>query len=257
VTPTSLISNTDADTQTEETPCVAAVSLKILPFWPADPQLWFCQVEAQLSTRGINQQRTMFDHIVGSISPEVTTKVRDLLLSPPTVNPYTSLKEQLIKRMAASEQHRIQQLLSLEDLGDRKPTQLLCRMQQLLGDTPGYTNSSFLRELFLQRLPANVRMVLASASDTVPLTELAQLADRIVEVAAPSVSAVKVSPTANEMEKLRQDVAELKQLLTSHRGGRHRPPSPAPCQASGDNMYWYHDKFGSKAQKCRPPCSYS
>ena len=100
-------------------------------------------------------------------------------------------------------------------------------MQQLLGDTPGLTDSSFLRELFLQRLPANVRMVLASASNTVPLTELAQLADRIVEVATPSVSAVKVSPITNGAEKLCQDVAELKQLLTSQHGSRHRSPSPS------------------------------
>jgi len=55
-------------------------------------------------------------------------------------------------------------------------------------------------------------MVLASTSDTVPLMELAQLADRIVEVDTPSVSAVKVSPTTNELEKLHQDVAALKQL---------------------------------------------
>ncbi|XP_065892442.1 uncharacterized protein [Dysidea avara] len=186
--------------------------------------------------RGINQQRTMFDYIVESLSPKVATEVLDLLLNLPMINPLTVLKEQLIKRTAASEQCWMQQLLSLEDLGDCKPTQVLRRMQQLLGDTPGLIDSSFLRELFLQYLPANVRMVLANASDTVPLNELAQLADRIVEVATPSVSAVKVSPNINELEKLHQDVAELKQLLTSQHGGRYCSPSPAPRQSSGDNI---------------------
>jgi len=88
----------------------------------------------------------MFDYIVESLSPEVATEVWDLLTSPPTVNPYTTLKEQLIKCLAVSEQCRMQQLQSLEDLGDCKPTQLLCRMQQLLRDTPGRTNISFLHE---------------------------------------------------------------------------------------------------------------
>ena len=100
-----------------------------------------------------------------------------------------------MKRTAASEQLRLQQLLSTEELGDRKPTQLLRRMQQLLsGTTPGLPDGAFVRELFLQRLPSNVRMVLASARPDTSIDELAQMADKIVEVATPSVSAVTTTP---------------------------------------------------------------
>jgi len=53
----SLVLNTDAYTQMEETPHVAAVSQKILPFWPADPQLWFCQVEAHVES--INSEQCL------------------------------------------------------------------------------------------------------------------------------------------------------------------------------------------------------
>ena len=55
---------------------------------------------------------------------------------------------QFLQCTAASEQRRLQQLFNSEELGDRKPMQLLRRMQQLLGDTPGITDGSFIRELF-------------------------------------------------------------------------------------------------------------
>ena len=156
--------------RTEETRGVAVINLKLPPFWPSDPEVWF----AQFATRGITAQK-----IVASLSPEYATEVRDLILHPPATRPYDSLRDQLVKRTAASDQRRLQQLLHSEELGDRKPSQLLRRMQQLLGDSAAATDSAFVRSLFLQRLPANVRMVLASAADSISLEDLAQLADHL------------------------------------------------------------------------------
>ena len=146
----------------EETdqPRLAAVSVKLPPFWPSDSQLWFAQVQAQFAIRGITSQKTMFDYVIASLAPEFAAEIRDLILTPPAETPYDVLKETLIKRTAASDQGRLQQLFSAEELGDRKPTQLLRRLQQLAGDTPG-ADGAFLRELFLQCLPINIRMVLA------------------------------------------------------------------------------------------------
>ena len=209
---------------------VSALQIKLPPFWPADPQVWFAQVEAQFTTRGITTQKTRFDYVVASLAPEFATEVRDLVLHPPEANPYDTLKEQLIIRTAASEQGRLQQLFNAEELGDRKPSQLLRRMQQLLGEKANSTDAAFMRELFLQRLPSNVRMVLASTPDTGNITELAQLADKAMEVATPSVSGIT---TTTELDQLRQEVAELKTMLRSlqtvnKKSQRGRSPSPAP-----------------------------
>ena len=82
---------------------IAAVNLKLPPFWPADPDLWFAQVEAQFATRGITQQKTRFDYIIASLAPEFTTEVRDLILHPPASHPYDALREQLVQHTAVSE----------------------------------------------------------------------------------------------------------------------------------------------------------
>ena len=120
----------------QEQGVVSAVALKIPPFWPADPAVWFAQVEAQFSIKDVVQQRTRFDHIVAALAPDVITEVRDVILHPPAERPYDRLKEALIQRTKASEQRCLQQLLTAEEMGDRKPSQLLRHMQHLLGDWP-------------------------------------------------------------------------------------------------------------------------
>ena len=151
-------SSSDAESIPQPSPpLTAAVSIKLPPYWSNDPALWFSQVEAQFTTRGITSETTKYAHVVGSLQPEVAQEVRDLLINPPAENPYIRLKSELVKRTSASEQQRLHQLLNAEQLGDRKPTQLLRRMQQLLGERQ--LEPSIMTQLFLQRLPTNAQAV--------------------------------------------------------------------------------------------------
>ena len=259
----SLPDGTDPDPATAPDPAiVSAVSVKLPPFWPADSLVWFAQVEAQFKTKNITAQATRYDYVVASLSPEIATEVRDLILHPSADAPYDNLKEQLVKRTAASEQRRLQQLFSMEELGDRKPTQLLRRFHQLLGDKAGAIDPSFLRELFLQRLPANVRMILASTTEGTSLDDLAALADKVMEVSVPTVSAVTTSQLSAEMEQLRSEITDLKELVKSlslnsqQRPLKRRSASPAPPQRKPD-LCWYHQRFADAANKCNPPCSWT
>lgn len=261
----------------------AAVNIKLPPFWPADPAIWFAQVEATFATKRLSSQKSKFDHVVASLTPEVAAEIRDLILRPPDTEPYNVLKDTLIKRTAASEQRRLQQLFQSEELGDRKPTQLLRRMQQLLGDKAGL-DGTFLKELFLQRLPSNVRMVLAASPSDTPIDSLAELADRVVEVAGRPIASVnhpvpqatplncpdQVSPvsteqsghpTAADFERVLSELAKLQasvKALTraSSTSPRRRRRQSLDRESSPEQLCWYHRKFGEQARKCNPPCSY-
>ena len=83
---------------------VHAISLKLPPYLPNDPIVWFAQVEAQFLTRNITSQSTQFAYVIASLPPEIAQEIRDILILPPTENPYDVLKATLIGRTSASEQ---------------------------------------------------------------------------------------------------------------------------------------------------------
>ena len=249
-------------------PQVAAVQIKLPPFWPKDPELWFAQIESQFATRRITTSRTKFDHVVSSLSPEFATEVRDLLLHPPEETPYEVLKAELTKRTSASEQRRIQELLSAEELGDRTPSQVLRRIQQLLGNMAGTVDPTLLRELFLQRLPSNVRMVITPSAGALNLDQLAQLADRIVEASpTPTIAATnttaQLTDQVSELTRRLEDLStQMSKAVSSFRRPRSRSPGPRRRRRShtpvaDDNLCWYHRRFGDDAKKCQPPCQKS
>ena len=115
----------------------------------------------------------------------------------------------------------------------------------------------------MQRLPTNVRMVLASTSDTVSVEELAQLADKITDVASgvsPSLSAMSVPAPLSDIEQLRAEVSRLKELVTSlssrSRLLRRRSPTPPPPRSHSPvdtPLCWYHQRFGDAAHNCKSP----
>lgn len=244
---------------TEQTPTLHAVSVKLPPFWPEDPALWFRQVEAQFATRGINQSLTKYNYIVASLSPDTAREVRDLILQPPADDPYTALKEQLTLRTALTPSQRMQKLLHLEPLGDLKPSQLLRRIEQLAEKS--LDNDLVLQEIFMTRLPAHVQLIL-KAQPSLTIQQRAHLADTLLTVqpvSAPqplfSIDSASSEGTAavpqDTIASLRGEINELKrQLRLPRRPGKQPPSVSAP-------LCWYHARFGSAATKCSPPCAKS
>ena len=279
----------------ESTPSVSHVSiqLKLPPFWPHDPLVWFAQVEAQFDTKNIKSQATRFSHVVSSLQPEYAQEVRDILISPPKKDRYDTLKSELIRRTSASEQKRLQQLLTAEELGDRTPSQLLRRMQQLLGTSN--IDENIFKQLFLQRLPTNIQLILASTRDSMDIHKLSEVADKIMETNThvahgTTIAALSSAPTDMKSQTMSAELKQLQaqlvaqltaqvQTLTtmtsrSMMSGRSRSWSKPREQSRGrqgnpnrnpntqtspqdDGLCWYHGRHGANAHKCVAPCSFA
>ena len=56
-----------------------AVSIKLLPFWPKDPVIWFAQAEASFRRKSITSELTKFDYFVMTLAQETALQgsVRD------------------------------------------------------------------------------------------------------------------------------------------------------------------------------------
>ena len=127
---------------------IAAVAMHLPSFWPTNPRIWFAQVEAQVSRWGITTLRTKYEEIVCALPKEYATVIQDLLLDPPNEEPYEKLNQQLITCVVDSEGQKIRQLLMAEGLGDSKPSQLLRKMQLLLGEKAKMIDSSLYANCF-------------------------------------------------------------------------------------------------------------
>ena len=58
---------------------VSRIQLKLLPFWPADPQVFFKQVEAQFTIKDITAQKKRNDNVDTSLAPKFVMEVDDLI----------------------------------------------------------------------------------------------------------------------------------------------------------------------------------
>lgn len=244
----------------------AVTAVKVPTFIPSDPILWFSILESTFESstpKPITVSKTKFNYCVAHLPPETAVLVRDVILKPDQTDPYEKLKQEVISRCGESKSEEIRKLLTGEQLGNQKPSELLRIMQRR---AESYSiQDELLLELFLQQLPGNVQSILASVT---PLTikKAAEIADRIMEFSGGSVNATSAEPECMssstssqsqllaELKELRKEVAILRRSRSSSRSRRSasRPRNRSPV----DSVCWYHRTFKNRANKCIPPCSY-
>lgn len=247
------------------------VQIRIPPFWPEKPAIWFAQVEGQFAIMRITDDATKFYHILATLDRQYAAEVEDILTGPAD---YKRLKSELIKRLSVSRENKVKQLLMHEQLGSRKPSQFLRHLQHLAGpEIP----EDFLKTIWTSRLPVGMQPIVAS-QPTLNLDALAELADRVNDIAMPSqqVAAASLpsssSSPSSPMDVLTRQVAELTKQVSAltarlnhqprsrERGQEKRGRSSSSSRSQSNYrrfpICWYHYKHGTKAGRCIKPCDY-
>lgn len=244
---------------------VSAVQIPV--YNRSDPQLWFimCESTFALATpKPITESATKYNYVVAHLPPDIASLVRDLLLKPDPTDPYTQLKTELISRSGESSTQEIRQLLSGEELGNRKPSELLRNMKRRAESLS--VPDKLMLELFLQRLPTSVQSILASVSD-LTLDKAADISDRILEVTAVPVQSFAVSQaiTPSSEERILSEIEKLNKRIDKLQVSRGRSPfrnfrnkSRERSRSKTREVCWFHRRFGKKCreEKCVSPCSW-
>uniref|UniRef100_A0ABD2WYG9 Uncharacterized protein n=1 Tax=Trichogramma kaykai TaxID=54128 RepID=A0ABD2WYG9_9HYME len=195
---------------------VHRVAVKLPAFWPDRPSLWFAQADSHF------------------ILSDIT----------------------LIERLSASEEQRVRQLISEEELGDRKPSQFLRHLRSLAGAT--IVQDNLMRQLWLHRLPSSVRAILATQTDAA-LDKLAELADKIIEISpctpTLNVNAASTVPRTSTFEDtILKAITDLQQDIKSTiaelvYGESLRLPSEFFCSDSSTDRPGGHQEVLSDLRK--------
>ncbi|KAG8233584.1 hypothetical protein J437_LFUL000995, partial [Ladona fulva] len=249
-------------------PSIHRVSVKLPPFWPDRPNIWFAPSHSQFAISGITSDVTKFHHVVSQLDARYALEVEDNIINPPAEDPYQQLRRELIRRLSASEEQRVRQLIGEEDIGDRKPSQFLRHLRSLAGTTA--IQDSILRQLWMRRLPANTQAILAAQSD-LSMDKLAELADKIVEISLPPQQAVYATTAAPPLEEFLQKIEALSAQVAAlssrgppnNRRARSRSRGPSSNRARPNKppahtgWCWYHSTFKDRARKCEAPCTFA
>lgn len=249
-------------------------------------EYWFLRLESWFRLQQISDETVQFESVVASLTPQLFDQVVDLVVSPPSEEPYKKLKKAIIEKFADSEYIRVDKLLSTVPLGSQRPSHLLAEIRRA-GAT---RDEKIIRVCWLRRLPATIRAVLSASR--APLAELSDMADATFDTlqmdtiaemtsssssAGPSCAAEPTSTTNKEIiqyiQSLSKEIGELKSTVNSIQQQRSRSQnrpenrqrstsrssSHQRDQSSGSNRLptcWYHRNFGTQAQKCEKPCDF-
>jgi hypothetical protein len=246
-------------------------SITIPAFYHENPTTWFEILESEFAYRNV----TPHDHytiLVAALPSTYQDVVSEVSVSAP--DRYERLKALILKRTLPTEREAVRGVFRDLQLGSDKPSTLLRKMRQLLGDRK--IDDTILKEIWLQKLPPMTQSILAGTS-ILDLEGLAQVADNVVATSQDMQNHTDINTirTANSKNASSTDLTleglfkqvmtlqktvELQNRLLRRRSSSRNRSQSRRFRSNSRRKYdicWYHHKFGHQAKRCQPPCKFA
>jgi hypothetical protein len=180
---------------------------------------------------------------------------------------YDNLRTSLLASHTLSNYQKMERMMRLPPLGDRKPSVLLAEMLEFC--PAGESSTAVFAYLFLQRLPREIR-VLLSEDNPADMRAIADKADRLIAMHVPQGhdACASVAPEDDgdgDLVAAMGGERRKKKFLAPKRppqqqqasaGRQSGLPRRGADQAAAPrtSMCYYHAKFGERARYCQEGC---
>jgi hypothetical protein len=239
-----------------------APSLQLPTFWTDTPSAWFGLAESRFRMRNITNEWDRFDVVVSSLPKDTLRLVLSAVTDPDEHVPYTAIKARLLATHVRTDYQRIEQLLLMDGLGDRRPSELLAHM---LENCPtGEDKTKFFAFFFLHRLPQELRIMLGE-DDHADVHAVAAKADRLWALHGHRQHGAIAAVDLDNVNAVRGAASGSKRGAARGRG-RGAPaaaaaaaahnPAPSALARESSGLCFFHWGWGDKAKKCEAPCSW-
>jgi hypothetical protein len=242
--------------------------VKLPPFWTEDPVSWFRLAEGQFTLRNIQDPVARYYHVLSALSQDAVRLVCHVLHEDTGPTSYDNLRTSLLSSHSLSNYQKMERMMRLPPLGDRKPSVMLAEMLEYC--PVGESATAVFAYLFLQRLPREIR-VLLSEDNPADMRAIADKANRLIAMHVPQTHDTCATVSAAEEQQDSDLVAAMggarrkKKLPPPQRpqqqqAGPGQRSGPPRCQGAVQtafprtSMCFYHARFGERAKYCEEGC---
>jgi hypothetical protein len=222
--------------------------------------------------KGVAGQFDRYCHVVSALPHDSLRLVADLVEAPPTETIYDDIKQRLVASHQLSDFQKAEKLFLMQSLGGRKPSEMMAAMLEVC--PRGEEKTNLFACLFLQRLPREIRVLLARVDHKDPKA-LAQQADELWALHdGRSETVAVVQPDFGDSEMVAALRAGDRGRGGAARGGRSRGAGGRSCGGRGGGrpaleepeasrearlaagLCIKHWCYGEAASSCAQPCSW-
>jgi hypothetical protein len=209
--------------------------------------------------------------VLVALSVDSVRLVRHVLHNDTGPKSYERLRASLLASHSLSNYQKMERMMRLPPLGDRKPSVMLAEMLEYC--PAGESTTAVFAFLYLQRLPREIR-VLLSEDDPANMRAIAEKADRLIAMHVPQSHDTCAAVAAEDSFDEAGVVAALQGAWSRKDKGpkwpqqSHTQPKELgrwinltrKGQDQGrsfrTSMCYYHAKFGEQAKHCQEGCAW-